>query len=147
IVIGKWFSAAQLGFYTRAQTLQMVPVQNISTALNKVTYPVFASIQQEDKRLKAMYKRLMQQVVFWITPVMIVSAIIAEPLVRTLLTEKWLQSASYFQILCISGILFPLHFYNLNILNVKGRSDLFFRVEVVKKTFIGLGVFLALPFG
>lgn len=147
LVIGKYFSASQLGYYTRAQSMQMFPVQNLSTALNKVTYPMFASIQQEDGRLKEVYRRLMQQVVFWVTPLMIVLGIIAEPLFRVLLTEKWLPAVPYFQILCVSGILFPLQFYNLNILNVKGRSDLFFRLEVIKKAFITVGIICAVPFG
>lgn len=147
IIIGKYFSAAQLGYYTRAQTMQMFPVQNLSTALNKVTYPMFASIQQDDKRLKEIYRKLMQQVVFWVTPLMIVLAIIAEPLFRLLLTEKWLPAVPYFLILCVSGILFPLQYYNLNILNVKGRSDLFFKLEVIKRSFTTLGVFCAIPFG
>lgn len=147
IVIGKYFSATQLGYYTRAQTMQMFPVQNLSAALNKVTYPVFASIQQDDKRLKEVYRKFMQQVVFWVTPVMIVLAIIAEPVFRVLLTEKWLPSVPYFHILCVSGILYPLQYYNLNILNVKGRSDLLFRLEVVKKALTTVGIICAIPFG
>jgi len=147
LIIGKYFSATQLGYYTRAQTMQMFPVQNLSAALNKVTYPMFATIQEDDKRLKNVYRRLMQQVVFWVTPIMIVLVIIAEPLFRMLLTEKWLPAVPYFQVLCASGVLFPLHFYNLNILNVKGRSDLYFRLEIVKKAFTTIGVFCVIPFG
>ncbi|HEY1165533.1 MAG TPA: lipopolysaccharide biosynthesis protein [Chitinophaga sp.] len=147
LIIGKYFSATQLGYYTRAQTMQMFPVQNLSTALNKVTYPMFATIQEDDKRLKNVYRRLMQQVVFWVTPIMIVLVIIAEPLFRMLLTEKWLPAVPYFQVLCASGVLFPLHFYNLNILNVKGRSDLYFKLEIVKKAFTTVGVFCVIPFG
>ncbi|HEY1165321.1 MAG TPA: lipopolysaccharide biosynthesis protein, partial [Chitinophaga sp.] len=147
LIIGKYFSATQLGYYTRAQTMQMFPVQNLSTALNKVTYPMFAAIQEDDTRLKNVYRRLMQQVVFWVTPVMIVLVIIAEPLFRMLLTEKWLPAVPYFQVLCASGVLFPLHFYNLNILNVKGRSDLYFKLEIVKKAFTTIGVCCVIPFG
>jgi len=147
LIIGKYFSATQLGYYTRAQTMQMFPVQNLSTALNKVTYPMFATIQEDDKRLKNVYRRLMQQVVFWVTPIMIVLVIIAAPLFRMLLTEKWLPAVPYFQVLCASGVLFPLHFYNLNILNVKGRSDLYFKLEIVKKAFTTIGVFCVIPFG
>lgn len=147
LIIGKYFSATQLGYYTRAQTMQMFPVQNLSTALNKVTYPMFATIQNDDKRLKGVYRKLMQQVLFWVTPLMIVLAITAEPLFRLLLTEKWLPAVPYFRILCVTGILFPLQFYNLNILNVKGRSDLAFKLELVKKAFTTIGVFCAIPFG
>lgn len=147
VIIGKYFSATVLGFYTRAHTLQMFPLLNISMALNNVTYPMFSSIQHDNVRLKSIYKRLMQQVVFWVTPVMLSLAIIAEPLFRFLLTDKWLPAVPYFRILCASGILYPLHVYNLNILNVKGRSDLFFRLEVIKKLFITAGVACAIPFG
>lgn len=147
LVIGKYFSASQVGYYNRADTLQNFPVQNISAALTKVTYPMFASIQHDKDRLKAVYKKLMQQVIFWVTPLMICLAIVAHPLFRFVLTEKWLPAVPYFQILCVSGILYPLQLYNLNILNVMGRSDLFMKLEIIKKILIALGVFLALSFG
>jgi O-antigen/teichoic acid export membrane protein len=147
IIIGKFFSATQLGYYTRAQTLQTFPVTNIATALNKVTYPMFASIQHDNEKLKEAYKKLMQQVIFWIAPLMTCFVLIAEPLFRFVLTDKWLPAVPYFQILCFSGILYPLHAYNLNILNVKGRSDLFLKLEIYKKVFITVGVFCALYFG
>lgn len=147
IIIGKFFSAAQLGYYTRAQTLQMFPITNIATALNKVTYPMFASIQHDDVKLKGAYKKLMQQVIFWVAPLMVYLVIVAEPLFRFVLTDKWLPAVPYFQILCFSGILYPLHSYNLNILKVKGRSDLFFKLEVYKKLFVSIGIAGALYFG
>lgn len=147
IIIGKYFSAAQLGFYTRAQSMKQLPVSNISTALNKVTYPLFASIQNDDMRLKNLYKKLMQQVLFWIAPILILAGVLGEPLFRFLLTEKWVPAVPYFQILCLVGIMYPLHAYNLNILNVKGRSDLFLKLEIIKKIMITIGLIIALPFG
>ncbi|MFO7826008.1 MAG: lipopolysaccharide biosynthesis protein [Cyclobacterium sp.] len=147
LIIGKFFSAAQLGYYTRAQSMKQLPVTNISSALNKVTYSMFSKIQDDDIRLKSAYKGLMQQVLFWITPTLIIAGILAEPLFRFLLTEKWLPAVPYFQILCIVGIMYPLHSYNLNILKVKGRSDLFLRLEVIKKVLISIGLFIAIPLG
>lgn len=147
ILIGKFFSATQLGYYTRADTLQMFPITNLSRALNKVTYPMFATIQHDNAKLKTAYKKLMQQVIFWVAPLMTYLVIIAEPLFRFVLTEKWLPAVPYFQILCFSGILYPLHAYNLNILNVKGRSDLFFKLELYKKIFITVGIAIALFYG
>ncbi|MGE7773615.1 lipopolysaccharide biosynthesis protein [Chitinophaga sp. NPDC101104] len=147
LVIGKYFSATQLGYYNRADTLQLFPVQNISTALNKVTYPMFATIQNDLSKLKNAYKKIMQQVVFWLTPLMIFLAIIAEPLFRIVLTEKWIPAVPYFRILCAVGILYPLQLYNLNILNVLGRSDLFLKLEVIKKIIIGIGVALSIRYG
>ncbi len=147
IVIGKYFSATQVGFYTRAQTMNQLPVSNISNALNKVTFPFFVSIQNDDVRLRRVYKELMQMVVFVITPILILMAVLAEPTFRFLFTEKWLPAVPYFQILCITGILFPIHSYNLSILNVKGRSDLFLKLEVFKKIIIVITLLVTIPFG
>ena len=147
IVIGKFFSPAQVGFYTRAETMKQLPVTNISNALNKVTYPLFAKMQDDDIRLKRVYKKLMKMVLFVVAPVLVFLAVLAEPTFRFLFTEKWLPAVPYFQILCATGILYPLHAYNLNILNVKGRSDLFLRLEIIKKTIIVLAIVIALNFG
>lgn len=133
IIIGKYFMASQVGFYTRASSLKQLPVTNLSNALNKVTYPLFASIQDDDARLKRVYQEIMQMVVFVIAPVLIIMGVVAEPLFRFLFTEKWLPAVPYFQVLCLVGILYPIHSYNLNVLKVKGRSDLFLQLEVIKK--------------
>lgn len=147
LVIGKFYSATQLGYYSRALSVRQLPVGNISTALNKVTYPMFSSISHDNEKLKIAYKKLMQQIIFWISPTLVFLAVIAEPLFRFLLTEKWLAAVPYFQILCMAGILYPLQSYNLNILKVKGRSDLHFKLEVIKKIIGVIGILCALPFG
>ncbi|GMQ34255.1 lipopolysaccharide biosynthesis protein [Algoriphagus taiwanensis] len=147
LVIGKYYPLAQLGYYTKADSLKQIPVKNISTTLSKVTFPLFSEIQDDDARLKVAYKRIMQQVLFWLTPVMALSAVLAEPLFRIVLTEKWLPAVPYFQILCFIGLMFPVHSYNLNILKVKGRSDLFLKLEIIKKSLTLIGIVLALPYG
>lgn len=147
IVIGRYFSAAQVGFYTRAETMKQLPVTNISNALNKVTYPLFAGIQDDNKRLKSIYSRIMKMVVFIIAPVLIIAGALAEPTFRFLFTEKWLPAVPYFQILCGIGILYPVSSYNLNVLKVKGRSDLFLKLEVYKKILVIISIFIAIPFG
>src|SRR5690554_6193663 len=147
IVIGKYFAPAQVGFFTRAESMKNLPVSNISRALNKVTYPLFAQIQDDNPRLKRVYKMLMQAVVFVLAPVMVYLMVVAEPLFRLLLTEKWLPAVPYFQILCISGILYPFHVYNLNILNVKGRSDLFLKLEIIKKVLLVITILVSIQFG
>ena len=108
---------------------------------------LFVSIQNDDVRLRRVYKQLMQMVVFVITPILIFMAVLAEPTFRFLFTEKWLPAVPYFQILCITGILFPIHSYNLSILNVKGRSDLFLKLEVFKKIIIVITLLVTIPFG
>ncbi|MBI6117353.1 lipopolysaccharide biosynthesis protein [Salegentibacter maritimus] len=147
IIIGRYFSASQVGFYTRADTMKQLPVSNISTALNKVTYPLFAKIQDDDVRLKRVYSQLMQMVVFVIAPTLVFLAVLAEPTFRFLFTKKWLPAVPYFQILCISGVLYPIHAYNLNILKVKGRSDLFLKLAVIKKSITVVGIIIGVQFG
>ncbi len=147
VIIGKLYSPAQLGFYTRADTVVQLPVANISGALSKVTYPLFAAIKDDNIRLKKVYKQIMQIVTFFVAPTLIIMGVLATPLFRFVFTEKWLPSVPYFQILCISGILYPFHVYNLNILNVKGRSDLFLKLEVIKKILLVVTILISLPFG
>lgn len=147
ILIGRFFSATQLGYYHQASTLSMFTVKQLNTALTKVTYPMFSSIQDDDSRLKIVYRKVMQQVMFWVTPVMCFLAIVGEPLINIALTERWLPMVPYFQILCLSSIIYPLTVYNLNILNVKGRSDLVFKISLVKYSVIIIGMICIVPYG
>ncbi|WP_026915706.1 lipopolysaccharide biosynthesis protein [Christiangramia portivictoriae] len=147
LVIGKFFSASQVGFYTRAETMKQLPVNNISNALKKVTFPLFASIQEDNLRLKRVSKNLMQMVVYVLTPLLILVAVLGEPIFRFLFTEKWLPAVPYFQILCVTGILRPVISYNLNVLKVKGRSDLILKLKVFEKLFIVAGILIGLQFG
>lgn len=147
IVIGRFFVPSEVGFYTRADTTKQLPISNLSNALNKVTYPVFSSIKDDDNRLKAAYKEIMQMVVFIIAPTLCLLASVADDLFVLLFTEKWLSAARYFQIMCLAGILYPIHSYNLNILKVKGRSDLFLRLEIIKKAIVILILAVTIPRG
>lgn len=147
IVIGRFFAPAQVGFYTRASSMKDLPVSNISSALSKVTYPLFAEIKNDNIRLKRVYKMLMQSIIFILAPVMIYLLVVAEPLFRLLFTEKWLPAVPFFRILCVSGILYPLHSYNLNILNVKGRSDLFLKLEIIKISLGTIVIIISLRYG
>lgn len=147
IIIGKYFSASQVGFYTRAESMKNLPVSNITTALSRVTYPLFAQIQNDNIRLKRIYKQLMKMVVFVVAPLMLFLAILAEPIFRFLFTEKWLPAVPYFQILCVSGILYPIQAYNANVLYVKGRSDIFLRLTSINKALLVLGIIIGIQFG
>jgi O-antigen/teichoic acid export membrane protein len=147
LIIGKFFAPAQVGFYSKADGLKMLPVKVISSIVKKTTYPLFAEVQNDDQRLKDIYRRIMQMVIFIITPTLIFIAVLAEPIFRFLYTEKWLPAVPYFQILCVAGILHPIHSYNLQILNVKGRSDLFLKLEVIKKILLVIVIIVGLQFG
>lgn len=147
IIIGKYFGAALLGFYARAKSTQELPIKNSTAALNKVTYSLFCEIQDDDKRLKEIYSKIMQQILFWIIPTLIVAAIIAEPLFIFVFTEKWLPAVPIFQFLCFVGILSPLNIYNLSILKVKGRSDLYLITEIINKSYIVIFAIFLISFG
>ena len=140
MVIGRLWSAASLGFYTRAKTLEELPSRTLSSMVGRVTFPVFSTIQDEQARLKKGLKKALTTLVLVNFPMMIGLAAIARPLVLVLLTEKWAPSIPYLQLLCIVGLLFPLHFINLNVLQALGRSDLFLRLEIIKKILVFINI-------
>lgn len=134
IIIGKFFPASQLGFYRQAKILSMFPVSNLTKALQKVTYPVFSKLQDDNVKLRNSFKKITSVVFFVVTPVMLFLALEAKPIINLLLTDKWLPAVPFFQILCIFSLFYPLSMYNLNIILAKGRSDLHFKLEVLKKS-------------
>ena len=136
IVIGKMFSAADLGFYSRAKGLQQLPVMNISTIVARVTFPVFSSVQDDKARLKRGVRKALLTLAMVNFPMMIGFAVVARPLVLVLLTEKWLPCVPYLQLFCVVGMLYPLHAININVLKAQGRSDLNLRLSVLKN-FLG----------
>ena len=147
IIVGKFFSLSQLGFYNQADMLRMFPVANLTATLQKVTYPMFSLIQNDDNRLKKVFRDITSLVFFIICPIMLYLAIIAEPLFRLVLGENWLPAVPFFQILAISSFVYPLSIYNLNIILVKGRTDLHLKMELIKKISSIFFLFLIYPFG
>jgi len=135
LVIGKYFSATELGYFTRADRFKALPSENISNVISKVSYPVLSEIKNDTVKLKAGYKRLIKSTMLISFVLMIGMAAVAEPMVLTLIGEKWHPSIIYLQMLCFIGMMYPLNALNLNILLVKGRSDLSLRLEIVKKLF------------
>jgi teichuronic acid exporter len=144
IIIGRYYSPAQVGYYTRANSLMMLPVGNVSGALSRVIFPLLSKVQDDIPRFRNAYKQIMQIVLFIITPIIVLMALLAKPLIILLFTDKWIAVVPIFQIICFTGILLPIHKYNLLVLQVKGRSDLFLKLEVIKK--IALSVILIISF-
>jgi len=140
LVIGKLFSAADLGFFTRAKTFGELPSQTLSGMVGRVTFPVFSTIQDDPARLKRGLKKALTFLVLVNFPMMIGLAVIARPLVLVMLTEKWAACIPYLQLLCALGVLFPLHVINLNVLTALGRSDLFLRLEIIKKVLVVINI-------
>ena len=147
VIIGKYFSAAQLGYFTRARSLEQLPSGFFFNAFNRVFYPLLAQLNNNNAQLKNTYSKLMQIVVFVVTPILIYLGIIAEPFFRWLLTDKWLPAVPYFQLLVISGIFYPIHQYNLNICNLKGRSDMVLKLSMFHNVLLFAGAFTAIWFG
>ena len=147
LVIGKVFSAASLGYYAQADRFTKLPSSNITGILQRVTYPVLCTLQDDDEKLRKDYRQLLRLSAFIIFPLMCGLAGVAHPLVILLLGEKWQFAATLIIPLCFSMMWYPIHAINLNLLQVKGRSDLFLRLEVIKKV-IGVTVLIvSIPFG
>jgi O-antigen/teichoic acid export membrane protein len=132
LVIGRYFSATELGYYNRADQFKNLPSSNITGIIQRVSFPVLSSVQNDAVKLKAGYQKLIKSTMFITFILMIGMASVAKPMVIVLIGEKWLLSVPYLQLLCFSGMLFPLHALNLNMLQVKGRSDLFLKMEIIK---------------
>ena len=147
LVIGKMFSPADLGFFTRAKSLNELPTFTLSGMVGRVTFPVFSTLQNDPARLKRGLKKAMTSLVLVNSPLMVGMAVVAKPLVSTLLTEKWLPCVPYLQLLCLVGLLFPLSVMNLNVLQAMGRSDLFLRLEIIKKILITIGIAITWRWG
>lgn len=147
LVIGKFFLAATLGFYTQAQRLQQLASQTLVGIIQKVTYPILAKAGDDKKRLKRGYRSVITISSFVIFPGMILLILFANPIMLYVLGEQWLPAAPFLQILCISGILYHLHSINLNVLKVLGRSDLFLKLEIIKKVNITIAIFVGIQFG
>ncbi|MDD2323774.1 MAG: MOP flippase family protein [Bacteroidales bacterium] len=147
LVIGKLFSATDLGFYTRAKQFQKLPSQNITQIIQRVTFPVLSSIQDEEEKLRKAYISFIRMSAYIVFPLMIGLAMISKPLILIVLTDKWLPVVPLLQILCIAGMLYPVQAINLNILNVRGRSDLFLRLEIIKKVIIAITILITWRWG
>lgn len=133
IVIGRFYTSAQLGQYTRAEQFNMIFSSNLTSVVQRVSYPVLSSIQEEPERLREGYRKVIKITMLITFACMLGLAAVAKPLILILIGEKWLPAVYFLQIICFSGMLYPLHAINLNILQVKGRSDLFLKLEIIKK--------------
>jgi len=133
LVIGKYFSAQDLGFYTRADQFQKLPSQTVLSVIQRVSYPVLSSFQNDNPVLKKNFRIIVRSTMFIVFILLLGLAVVAKPLILTLVGEKWLPSVIYLQLLCFVGVIYPINILNLNILQVKGRSDVILRLEFIKK--------------
>jgi O-antigen/teichoic acid export membrane protein len=147
LIIGKIFSARDLGYYTSARQFPDFFATSITSVLQGVTFPILASLQDERERMVSVYGRLMRIVVFFVIPSLTLLAILTEPFIRFFLTEKWLPVVPLMQWLCFARIIYPISALNMNILNAVGRSDLFFKVDISKLPLTIVILAITIPLG
>jgi teichuronic acid exporter len=147
LLIGRMYTPSMLGYYNRGQQFPQLIVSNINGSIQSVMLPALSAHQDDRKRVKEMMRRAIVSSSFLIFPMMIGMAVVAEPLVEIVLTDKWLPAVPFLQIACFTFALWPIHTANLQAINAMGRSDIFLKLEIIKKIMglIVLGV--SLPFG
>lgn len=147
LVIGKKFSSTDLGYYSRANQLAEFPSSNFSRVISRVAFPIMCEVQYDNQRLKDVFKKFLKLSVFIIFPLMVGFAALAEPFISLFLTDKWLPAVPLLQALAIACMFYPVHGINLNVLQAKGRTDLFLKLEIIKKV-LSIAILIAtVPFG
>lgn len=148
VVVGKFYSPATLGQYTRAQQYSSIFSTNLTSIVQRVSYPVLAQLQDDRERMLAAYRRIIKVTMFVTAILMICMGAISEPLIYCLIGPQWDLAASYLPLICISMSLYPLHALNLNMLQIQGRTDIYLYIEIVKKIIaigpICLGIFISI---
>lgn len=147
VFVGKYYSPADLGIYNRANGYAAMPSQNITGVIQNVTFPVLSKMLNDNKGLARNYRRMIRTTAFIVFPIMFMLSALARPLIITMITAKWESCIILLQLMCFSMMWYPVHSLNLNLLQVKGRTDLFFRLEIIKKI-LGISILtITLPQG
>ncbi len=147
LIIGRIYNPSTLGYYNRGQLFPKVIVSNIDGSIQSVMLPTLSAYQDDKERVKKMMRRAIVTSSFIIFPMMIGMAAVAEPLVKIVLTDKWLPAVPFLQIYCISYSLQPIHTTNLQAINAMGRSDIFLKLEIIKKIYGLIVLAISINFG
>lgn len=141
LIIGKRFSAGDLGYFSQAKKLEEIPVTGLSSIVNDVTFPAFSSLQDDPDRLLAGVRKSTKALTFLNFPMMVLLMIVAQPLICLLYGSKWGPSAPYFQILCISGLIYTVNTLNTNVIKSLGKGKIYFLIQITKRL-IGIALIL-----
>lgn len=133
VVVGKFYNPATLGQYTRAQHYARLFSRNLTSVMDRVTYPVLSSIQDDKQRMVSAYRRIIRSSMFITAVALFFLGAVSEPLIYCMIGPKWHEASTYLPFICISSSLYPLHAINLNMLKVQGRSDLFLGLDIIKR--------------
>jgi len=147
VVIGKFFPAAQLGFYTKAKQFQQIVVRTTSNAVGSVAFPVFSKIQEEKEKLKNAVQKFIKHTMFFVVPFVAIFFVIAKPFFLILLTEKWSFMVPYFQLLLIAGLFYPMQMVNVQVLSAIGKMKLNFSLSMIKNTLKVLNIIVMYRYG
>jgi len=147
LVIGKFFPAAQLGFYTKAKQFQRLASGQITQAVGRVAFPVFSLINDSDDKLKVGMRRFLQQILLIVIPLVTTLFVVSYPFVKILLTDKWLPMVPYLRLFCIIGAVFPINAINIQVLVAQGYSRKNFKITLIKNTIRILNVAVMYRFG
>ena len=147
LIIGKIYTPFTLGFYNRGQQFPKIIAFNIDGAIESVIFPALSFHQKNREKVKNMVRRSVITSTFIVFPVMVFLAASAEPIIRVVLTDKWIKAIPFLQIFCASYALLPIHTANLQAINAIGRSDIFLKVEIIKKVIGFIILAISIPFG
>lgn len=142
LIIGKLYSSSDLAYYDQGKKFPNVIVTNINTSIDSVLLPTMANAQDNPERVKSMTRRAIKTSTYIMAPLMMGLAFCAEPIVRLVLTDKWLPCVPFLRIFCITYMFYPIHTANLNAIKAMGRSDLFLKLEIAKKI-VGMALLLS----
>jgi len=145
LLIGKFYGVRELAFYNRADNTKQIPADVLSKTLSRVVFPVFSAAADDKEKLRRGVRQVLRGVMLINLPIMFGLMVTAEDVIHVLFGKKWLPAAEALEVLCIAGMFWPLHVVNLNVLKALGHSNLFFRLEVIKKiigtSFLLVGTF------
>lgn len=133
LIVGRRYSSTMLAYYNRGDTFPSLIVGNLNGSIQAVIFPALASIQHDKERVKELMRRAITTSSFIVFPAMLGLMAIAEPMIKLILTDKWLPCIPYLRVFCLSYALWPIHTANLQAINAIGRSDIFLKLEIVKK--------------
>lgn len=142
LIIGKFYSAKDLGYFTQAKKLEEVPTNSLSAIVNEVSFPVFSALQDDKEKLLAGVRKNVKAITYLNFPLMVLLMVIAQPLIVFLYGAKWSQAAPFFQILCVSSMIYTLNTLNTNVIKSLGKSAIYFVVQLSKRL-IGIGLIVA----
>lgn len=147
LIIGRFFPAQSLGYYTRATQFKDTPLNMVKTSVQKVTFPVFSSIQNEDAKLISGYRKVFRLLSAFILPTMVLIITTSRPLIEIILGEKWLPVVPYLQLMCAYGWIYALFTINIQLINIKGKSDYYLYIHIIDKLLIVASIVITYKYG